>query len=171
MFEFDALFTIAEISVGLVGVTGLVVAFMSKGRMHITDTLRFSLIVSVGFTTALLSFTPYWVSRFTTNPELVWQVSSCIGIATFVIFALATRSSVQKHLETVERLIAQVSPALRYGPPVMQGTSVILYVTNAISWPIESNSTFYEIALFIGIGYMMFLIAVLVVVRYGDEDM
>ena len=74
--EQESLYTIAEIAVALLGVSGLVAVFLAKGRLHPWDRARFSYIAMFSAQTVLLAFIPIWLARHMSHFTTVWALSS-----------------------------------------------------------------------------------------------
>jgi hypothetical protein len=84
----DALFTLSEIAVTMVGVSGLVAIFLSKGNLQPADRVRFISILGLGILAAFFAYVPYWMSKYVTEDSSVWQFSSIlavVAVATLVI--------------------------------------------------------------------------------------
>lgn len=58
MIDTDSLFTISELAMDLVGVTGLIAVFLTEVQMHSTGKISFSLIASHGTLVAILGLVP-----------------------------------------------------------------------------------------------------------------
>ena len=87
----DALFSIAEISIGLAGFSGLVAAFVQhEGQSWREDQkARIVLLIVLSFGMMVCSLAPYALAGVSASPALVWGVpmlafsSLCIGLLAF----------------------------------------------------------------------------------------
>jgi len=87
----DALFSIAEISIGLAGFSGLVAAFVQhEGQSwRLDQKTRIVLLIVLSFGVIVSALTPYALSGISTSPALIWGVPLvafsvlCIGLLVF----------------------------------------------------------------------------------------
>ena len=63
MIETETLLNYAEIAMGLMGVSGLVAVFMSRGPLAAADKLRFAIIVLGCCNMVLFAHLPIWLAR------------------------------------------------------------------------------------------------------------
>ena len=161
MINHEALFTLSEIAVTMVGVSGLVAIFLSKGNLQPADRVRFVLILGLGILAAFFAYVPYWISKYVTDASSVWQFSSIlavVAVSTLVIpLGLLMRAR--------EALQAVVPKFVLLGASIIPFSAFMAHLINAVSWPINSNSTLYELALFLIIINMTFHFGSLVLYR------
>ncbi len=157
----DSLQSIAEMAITLLGVSGLVTVFLSRGDLHLIDKLRFIGIVSSGVIVAIFAFLPSWVAGSAPITPEVWQACS-IGAIVFqllttpIVFVIAGREAVT--------LVREVVPLpLNVLIQLMIPATLVLHLMNAVSWPIEPNQVTYEVCLFLALlfGTLMFVSIVL----------
>ena len=161
MVNHDALFTLSEIAVTMVGVSGLVAIFLSKGNLQPADRVRFILILGLGILAAFFAYVPYWISKYVTDASSVWQFSSIlavVAVATLVIplgILMHGREALKAVVPKFVLLVASILPF----------SALMAHLINAVSWPINANSTLYELALFLIIINMTFHFGSLVLYR------
>ena len=78
----DALLTIAEISIGIAGFSGVMAAFLQRGGLGRLDRVRFVNLFLTAFATLVLAFVPIAVSQLS---EAIWFYSSAVMIAVWCI--------------------------------------------------------------------------------------
>ena len=152
MVNYEALFTLSEMAVTMVGVSGLVAIFLSKGNLHQADRVRFVLILGLGILAAFFAYVPYWISKYVTDASSVWQFSSTLAVVT--VCTLVIPLGISMHAS--EALRAVVPKFVLFGASVFPLFAFMAHLINAISWPINANSTLYELALFLIIINMTF---------------
>jgi hypothetical protein len=157
----DALFTLSEIAVTMVGVSGLVAIFLSKGNLQQADRVRFVLILGLGILAAFFAFVPYWVSKYVTDASSVWQFSSILAVV--VVSTLVIPLGIFLHAR--EALQAVVPKFVHFAGSIFPFLAFMAHLINAVSWPINANSTLYEVALFLTILNMTFHFGSLVLYR------
>lgn len=161
MVNHEALFTLSEMAVTMVGVSGLVAIFLSKGNLQQADRVRFVLILGLGILAAFFAYVPYWMSKYVTDASSVWQFSSIlavVAVATLVIplgMLMHAREALQAVVPKLVLLVASIFPL----------SAFMAHLINAVSWPIKANSTLYELALFLTILNMTFHFGSLVLYR------
>jgi len=87
----DALFSIAEISIGLAGFSGLVAAFVQQSghSWRADQKTRIVLLIVLSFGVIVGALTPYALSGISEAPELIWGVPMvafsvlCIGLLVY----------------------------------------------------------------------------------------
>ena len=161
MVNHEALFTLSEIAVTMVGVSGLVAIFLSKGSLHPADRVRFVSILGLGILAAFFAYVPYWMSKYVTDASLVWQFSSILVLA--AILTLVIPLGIFMHAR--EALQTVVPKFVLLGGSIFPLSAFMAHLINAISWPINANSTLYEVALFLTILNMTFHFGSLVLYR------
>ena len=161
MVNHDALFTLSEIAVTMVGVSGLVAIFLSKGNLHPADRVRFVLILGLGILAAFFAYVPYWMSKYVIDASAVWQFSSILAVA--AVFTLVIPLGIFMHAR--EALQAVVPKFVLLGASIIPLSAFMAHLINAVSWPINANSTLYEVALFLTILNMTFHFGSLVLYR------
>ena len=161
MINHEALFTLSEIAVTMVGVSGLVAIFLSKGNLQPADRVRFILILGLGILAAFFAYVPYWMSKYVTDASSVWQFSSILAVV--VVSTLVIPLGILMHAR--EALQAVVPKFVLLGASIFPLSAFIAHLINAVSWPINANSTLYELALFLIIINMTFHFGSLVLYR------
>lgn len=142
----DTLLTIAELAVGLIGVSGIVVVFMSRDGIDPVDRMRFVLLLTNGMVVAVAAFIPIWIAYFVESVQTIWRLSSACGFALALpISALVARH--QNSLPTWKSSRAKVASLFRYGPWALAGVGFLLPTLNILAWPFAPNQAFYEAAL------------------------
>jgi hypothetical protein len=89
----DALFSIAEISIGLAGFSGLVAAFVQQSAhsWRADQKTRIVLLIVLSFGVIVAALLPYGLSGVSDSPRLVWGVpllafsTLCIGLLIYWI--------------------------------------------------------------------------------------
>ena len=161
MVNHDALFTLSEIAVTMVGVSGLVAIFLSKGNLQPADRVRFILILGLGILAAFFAYVPYWMSKYVTDASSVWQFSSILAIV--AVFTLVVPLGI--FMQAREALQSVVPRFVLLGASIFPLSAFMAHLINAVSWPINANSTLYEVALFLTILNMTFHFGSLVLYR------
>ena len=161
MVNYEALFTLSEIAVTMVGVSGLVAIFLSKGNLQPADRVRFVLILGLGILAAFFAYVPYWMSKYVTDASSVWQFSSILAVA--AVFTLVIPLGI--FMRAREALRAVVPKFVLLGASIFPLSAFIAHLINAVSWPINANSTLYELALFLIVINMTFHFGSLVLYR------
>jgi hypothetical protein len=167
MVNLDALFTLSEIAVTMIGVSGLVAIFLSNGNLQPADRVRFYVILVLGILAAFFAYVPYWVSGYVTDDAAIWRFSSTLAL----LLMVPTMSIPVLFLMRPVQVLRQTMPwymffaALLF--PIITLTSFLM---NALSWPQAANSTLFEIALFFMIGNMTFQFGSLVLFRTPEHD-
>ena len=160
MIENDVLLTLAELAVGLIGVSGIVAVFLTKGRLHSADQLRFISIVVNGMLVVVFALVPIWTNSFIEDDESLWRFSSSAGlIITFLIWP-PLRLYAVRHPEAYS-----FNPGTYHTTTVIAVLSVALVALNVIGWPLPPNGVFYQISLLGPLVQVGILFASLVVVR------
>lgn len=96
----DSLFSIAEISIGLAGFSGLVAAFVQHAGepWRADQKTRIVLLIVLSFGVIVSALTPYALSGISDSPALVWGVPMvafsilCIGLHGYWIVVARKRS-------------------------------------------------------------------------------
>jgi len=145
----------------MVGVSGLVAIFLSKGNLQPADRVRFVLILGLGILVAFFAYVPYWMSTYVIDAALVWQFSSMLVV--LAVSTLVIPLGVVMHAR--EALQAVVPKFVHLGASILPLLAFIAHLVNAVSWPIDANSTLYEMALFLIILNMTFHFGSLVLYR------
>lgn len=145
----------------MVGVSGLVAIFLSKGALQPADRVRFILILGLGILAAFFAYVPYWMSKYITDTSQVWQFSSILAVVTVVTLVIPL--GVLMHAR--EALRAVVPRFVLLGASIVPSSAFMAHLINAVSWPILANSTLYEVALFLTILNMTFHFGSLVLYR------
>ena len=98
--EFDSLYTLAEIAIGLTGFSAIVVLFrrQDSGKWKATHAHYFAGMVGHSLVAAFFCMFPAIVAVFSSSPSVIWSVSSAVlGIQvlsqTIIVAWLPTTSS------------------------------------------------------------------------------
>lgn len=167
MIDTDPLFTIAELAVTMVAVSGLVTVFLSRGSLGPADKARFMAIVVTGIHLGLLAFVPIWVFRYTTEVTSAWQSCSTFALASVVFFGVLGYS--RENWVLARRLYAAFSLTFAIVVTIVVCFNILLMGMNAFSWPFQSNATLYEIALY-GVLFQIALVFLSLVIHRIDEQ-
>jgi hypothetical protein len=81
MEEAGALYSIAEVSIGLAGFTGVVTALQGRGVWHQLDIWRVVNLLIVTFGTLFLALTPIALHSYGIHAPALWRASSAFAIA------------------------------------------------------------------------------------------
>lgn len=161
--NFDALFTLAEMAVTMIGVSGLVTIFLSRGELQPADRLRFMAILLIGFMAAILAYVPYWLSKYVEDPTLVWRYSSMV--ATAVICSAVLTTVFTRGMSGIQQLQTLYPLPLQLLTGSLPWLIISLFLMNALSWPFLTGSTPYELALMLMIGAITVHFGCLVIYR------
>ncbi len=72
----DALFTIAEMAIGVAGFSAIVAAFAGRGPLSLTDRRRFVWLFTCSFVAALLAYVPVLLREASLSGPDLWRYSS-----------------------------------------------------------------------------------------------
>lgn len=121
---------IAQIAVGLAGVSGVVAAFLQRGGLPAADRLRFVALFATAFIALILAFVPIALWYAGLEQVLLWRLSSALmtlfGIVGLVSYPPGLRL-VQSHLE----ITARVWQTLLLVPAI---ANVLLQLANTVTW-------------------------------------
>ncbi len=163
----DNLLTLAEISVALAALSGLVAVFLSRGELNLLDKFRFSLIIAVACTNTLCAFVPLWVERWVRDEESIWRIASIICVVVAVTFGAA----ILYRLPSIYPLVpSDVSLGRRLLEPLVFGLGGTILVLNTVGWPLPPNATAHELFLVLGLFAMALLFASIVLIRPIDPE-
>ena len=85
MQEADALYIMAEISIGLAGFSGVVAALHGRDDWHPLDVWRVVNLLLVSFGTLVLALVPVALHSFGITGSPLWRISSGIAVAYAVV--------------------------------------------------------------------------------------
>ena len=85
----DALFTIAEMAVGVAGFSAIVAAFTGQGPLTVTDRRRVVWLFTCSFAAALLAFVPVLLREASLSGPDLWRYSSASMSLVWVVAAAA----------------------------------------------------------------------------------
>ncbi|MGE0621392.1 MAG: hypothetical protein AB7I04_07970 [Pseudomonadales bacterium] len=116
----DALFAIAEISIGLAGFSGLVAAFVQhEGQTWRADQkTRIVMLIVLSFGVIVCALTPYALSGVSASPALIWGVplvvfsTLCIGLLIYWI-VVSRRHSFQLLFPVISIPVLTVATVLQ----------------------------------------------------------
>ena len=158
----DALFTLAEVAVGLLGFAALTTALIHQrgGSLGFLDQVRFYWIILNGLVVIVGCFIPQWLNYFIDDGQRLWLWSSILYSCEAVIFfAVIFSSLVSKENYLQIFRIKRTWWWITFGFAVITITPIILNLT---SWPIPSNQVFYEFAMLAPMVQMVFVFVDLV---------
>ena len=161
--ELNALFTLAEMAITMIGVAGLVAVFLSKGGLQAADKFRFTGILVLGMNAALLAYIPYWVAKYVSDLVDVWRYSSIFGLIWIIPSVLIVSLLFAK--DALKDIGAVMSRPIKLAGAIFAPTTLVVFTLNALSWPIDANSTLYEMAVLLMLGSMTFQFGSLVMHR------
>ena len=170
MVERDTLLTIAELSVSLIGVSGIVAVFLSRKPIKALDSARFLVIVATGSLVAFLSFVPIWLHKHLGDTPQVWSTAAAIALGAAVITNLIVGYFTRTSLRQVTESFAGETRTSRFGAAALTLTVLSLLLVNIIGWPVEPNGTIYELTLFVGIIQMAIAFASLVLAKESADQ-
>ena len=76
----DELLSIAEISIGIAGFSGVIAVFLQRGGLHRLDRARFVFLFAMAFITLALAYVPIVVSHLVDDVNQIWPYSSAVMI-------------------------------------------------------------------------------------------
>ena len=167
MIDTDVLTTIAEISMSFAGLSGIVAVFLSRGRIHPLDAIRFVFLIGIALLNTSAALVPIWLSRSTDDVETIWRVSAGISMAVAAVFGVVNRAAVRKFAITEQE---KLNPYFRFLIPSLIWTSLTLWVVNLAGWPLRPNATVHEVGLLLGLAIMAANFIGLVLVRPHEAD-
>ena len=114
----EELLTIAEISIGIAGFSGVIAAFLQRDGLHSLDRVRFVNLFATAFTTLILSFAPIVIAHLGFDEGGVWAHSSAVMVVSWF-----TNSSLA-YLYVVPEISKYMGAKIRYprmffGDPVL----------------------------------------------------
>jgi hypothetical protein len=115
----DELLTIAEISIGIAGFSGVVAAFLHRDVLHPVDRARFVMLFGLAFTTLGLAYVPIVVSRLFEEAVQVWTYSSAVMVAVWCATVTLT------YLFLMPELLGDDAKRLTYRTALMVVPSVL----------------------------------------------
>jgi hypothetical protein len=141
----NTLLTIAQLAVGLIGVSAIVSVFLSQGDLHPFDRWRFAMIVLNGMLVAFAAFVPIWTGYFLSEPDRMWRIASVVSIVAGLVLMIPSvrwgRSVVVPPGPTARR-------GYMYALPMLAAIYFGLGISNSLGWPLSPNQFLYEAALF-----------------------
>jgi hypothetical protein len=141
----NTLLTIAQLAVGLIGVSAIVSVFLSQGGLHPYDRWRFAMIVFIGMLVVLGSFIPIWIGYFLGESESTWRTASIISIVVNLLFAIPSIRYGSRVFVPSENTTRR---AYLWAFPMLAAIAFSLLVTNSLGWPLPPNQFSYEASLF-----------------------
>ncbi len=131
MEEANALFVVAEVSVGLAGFTGVVAAFQGRGGWHPFDILRVVSLLWISFSALFVALLPIGLHAAGISESSVWRISSGLGIAFVAVGYIVTTRYTPPGLPDQQRMYGALLLLLG-------GILLLLYVLTivlAVFWP------------------------------------
>jgi hypothetical protein len=143
----DELLTIAEISIGIAGFSGVVAAFLQREQLHQLDQARFINLFVVAFSTLFLAFVPisFWHAGFSGIALWRWSSAAMLvvwlmntGIMIFFVYPV-----IRQHIPVNARRIPSSVVA------VPSTLNVLLQTLNLTGWLWEPAFLAFLFGLFI----------------------
>jgi hypothetical protein len=139
----DELLTIAEISIGLAGFSGVIAVFIQRGGLPLADRLRFLALFVTAFTALVLAFLPIVLAYSGFKDQDIWQISSgtmvLIGFVALLTYPFAVRT-IRKEIEETSLL-----PHVLFLVPA--GVHLVVQLANAGGWIWQPNFVPYLIGM------------------------
>jgi hypothetical protein len=141
----NSLLTIAQLAVGLIGVSAIVSVFLSRGELHPFDRWRFAAIVLIGMLVVFGAFVPIWTGYLLVESDRIWRAASMISIVVGLLFAVPA-------IRYAAREFGRPTRGTYLGAVGICGLGNLgLLAINALAWPLPPNQLIYELALFTGL--------------------
>lgn len=146
MDALDELLTIAEISVGIAGFSGVIAAFLQRDGLPPLDRVRFINLFSVVFTTLTLAFAPIALHHLGIQTDRLWMYSSSVMVfAWFINVVVGVRyviPAIKEHL------------GAGYGGPmnaitIPSALNLLVQLLNLSGWLWEPGFPAYLFGLFV----------------------
>lgn len=158
----DELLTIAELSIGLAGFSGAVVAFRRGNGLRVADRFYFIALVSTAATAGLATLVPFLVHHTGSVGVELWARSSVAMLAVWAVLICS--------LVTYGFWLGDIMGAHHLGRPASVIITTIatlivpLQMANAIGWPVEAGPFAYILGLilWLSVATMLFVYIVLV---------
>ena len=153
----EALFTLAEVAVGLLGFAAVTTALIyQRDRvLDAFDKIRFYWIVFTGLVVIVGCFIPQWLDYFIDDGQRLWFWSSILYTSEAAIFGAVVISPLVNNQGLTRILrVKRTWLQLTLGLSAINATPIIL---NLASWPVPSNQVFYEVAMLAPMVQMVFL--------------
>ena len=163
MNDFSTLLGLAQLAIGLLGVSGIVAVFLTARPIGSLDSARFLTIVATGCLVAFLAFVPVWLNRHFATDVNIWQVASGIALVMSILVNLLVGAFAHTSFKQVAQSHSGTHLIARVGAGLLTLIIILLMFANILSWPVESNATVYEIMLFVGLVQMAISFASLVI--------
>jgi hypothetical protein len=143
----DELLTIAEISVGIAGFSGVVAAFLQREQLHRLDQARFVNLFVVAFATLFLAFVPLTFSHAGLSGMALWRWSSAAMVAVWLLNTWITVFFVYPVIRQ------QFSGTTRRVPSAMVGVpsalNLMVQILNLAGWFWEPGFLAFLFGLFV----------------------
>jgi hypothetical protein len=143
----NTLTTLAEVGVTIIGISGLVTVFLSRGTLHALDRIRFILIVLPAGTATTMSFVPQWCARLLEDPVQIWWYSSAAMLTMFMGINFALAGLGYMRLAISREGMSIVHPVSFWLSWLIPLVMLCALVGNLLSWPVPANQTAFEVAL------------------------
>jgi len=143
--EQEALFAVAEFSVGLAGFAAVFVALVRRsGQWEAASAFRLELLLFQSLPAGLFAFLPVAFDLIGVGSSIVWRLSSLLFGLGQVLFAIAVRRRFHRLPAEAK---AALSSSLLYMGYVAIGLMVVALFANAAGWPVRANAGPYFTAL------------------------
>jgi len=126
----EELLTIAQIAVGLAGVSGVVAAFLQRGGLPAADRLRFVALFATAFIALILAFVPiaFWYAGLGQVP--LWRLSSA-AMAFFGMVGLVSYPVGLRLVRASLAITARVWQTMLLIPTI---ANLLLQFANSVTW-------------------------------------
>jgi hypothetical protein len=157
----DELLTIAEIAVGLAGLSGVIAVFIQRGGLSPADRLRFLALFGTAFAALVLAFVPIALAYSGFKNQDIWQISSVTmvfaGLVGLVPLPFGQRT-IRKEFKTTTSL-----PTVFLLVP--SGINLAIQLVNAGGWIWQPNFVPYLIGMLVYLYAIAFFFVIIVLFR------
>jgi hypothetical protein len=157
----DELLTIAEIAVGLAGLSGVIAVFIQRGGLSPADRLRFLALFGTAFAALVLAFVPIALAYSGFKNQDIWQISSVTmvfaGLVGLVPLPFGQRT-IRKEFKTTTSL-----PTVFLLVP--SGINLAIQLVNAGGWIWQPNLVPYLIGMLVYLYAIAFFFVIIVLFR------
>jgi hypothetical protein len=132
------LLTLAQLAVGLIGVSGIVAVFVSRDGLHPADQWRFLALVVNGMIVVSASLFPIWFADFLDDTRSVWRAGSIAALVQAVALLVPLVRYANRHSGALSST-GTMRFAAFLGP-----LGFVLLMANVVGWPLQPNAALYE---------------------------
>jgi hypothetical protein len=160
----EELLTIAEISIGIAGFSGVMAAFLQSGGLFKLDRVRFVNLFAMAFSTLTLAYVPIVVFELS---QSVWLYSSAVMIAFWFFNMGLGLFYVFPELRAEAGNNGKLASALIFVPSFLNlGTQTL----NVMGWLWEPNFLAYLLGLFVYLYAACLMFVFIVLYRPVESD-